>query len=160
MLAYRSCSWQAIVTDVLGMKRSTAAKIVSKLLNFQQKQLRMGIAQELLTTFNDDPDLLKKVVAGDESCVWLWHWNQSPIIPIKARQIQVNVKVLLTVCFNCHKIVRSIRNTTLKLCTDCSKQFVRNAQNCEKTNHEFCIMTTDQLTHWYLCVSFWPKLKP
>ena len=37
----------------------------------------------------------------------------------------------------CYKTVRSIRNTTLKLCTDCVKQFMRNAQNCGKTNHGF-----------------------
>ena len=43
-----------------------AAKIVSKLLNFPQKQCRMNIAQEMLTTFNHDPDLLKKFITGDE----------------------------------------------------------------------------------------------
>ena len=31
-----------------------------------------------------------------------------------------------------HKVVRSIRNTILKLCNDCAKQFIRNAQNCGK----------------------------
>ena len=53
MLAYRS--------DDLGMKRA-AVKIVPKLLNFEQKQRRMDIAQEMLTAFNDDTDLLKKMV--------------------------------------------------------------------------------------------------
>ena len=48
------------------MKRA-ALKIVLKLLNFEQKQCRMDIAQEMLTTFNDDPDLLKKVITGDET---------------------------------------------------------------------------------------------
>ena len=43
-------------TDVLGMKRA-AAKIVSKLQNFEQKQRHMNNAQEMLTTFNDDADL-------------------------------------------------------------------------------------------------------
>ena len=61
---------------------------------------------------------------------------------------------------SCHKVVRSIRNTTLKLCADCAKQFVRNAQNYGKTNHGFCIIITHQLTHWCLEVSFWPKTKP
>ena len=56
--------------------KPTAAKIVPKLLNFEQKQCRMDIGQETLTTFNDDPDLLKKVITGDES------W--SPIIPMEA----------------------------------------------------------------------------
>ena len=43
---------------------------VPKLLNFEQKQRRMDIAQETLTTFNDDPDLLKKVITGNESWVY------------------------------------------------------------------------------------------
>ena len=47
--------------------KTCAAKIVSKLLNFEQKQHRMDIAQEMLTTFNDYPDLLKKVITGGES---------------------------------------------------------------------------------------------
>ena len=38
----------------------TSAKIVPKLQNFEQKQRRMDIAQLMLTTFNDDPNLLKK----------------------------------------------------------------------------------------------------
>ena len=41
-----------------------------KLLNIEQKQRRMDMAQEVLTTFNDDPDLLKKVITGDESWVY------------------------------------------------------------------------------------------
>ena len=65
-----SCdSCQAIFTDVLGMKRA-AAKIVPKLLNFEQKQHRMNIGQEILTIFNDDSHLLKKVITGDESWVY------------------------------------------------------------------------------------------
>ena len=30
----------------------------------------MDIAEEMLMTFNDDPDLLKKVITGDESWVY------------------------------------------------------------------------------------------
>ena len=59
-------SSQAIFTDILGMKHE-AANIVPKLLNFEQKLWRMDIAQEMLTTFNDDPDLLKKVITGGKS---------------------------------------------------------------------------------------------
>ena len=33
----------------------------------------------------------------------------------------------------CHNIVHSIRNTILKLCADCVKPFVGNAQSCGKT---------------------------
>ena len=42
-----------------------AVKIVPKLLNFKQKQRHMDTAQEMLTTFNGDPDLLKLVTNHD-----------------------------------------------------------------------------------------------
>ena len=54
------------------MKRA-AAMIVSKLLNCEQKQRHMDIAQKMLTMFNDDQDLLKKVITGDES--WVYGYN-------------------------------------------------------------------------------------
>ena len=43
---------------------------VPKLLNFDQKTRRMTIAQEMLNDVNDDPDLLKKVITGNESWVY------------------------------------------------------------------------------------------
>ena len=61
-----------IFTDVLGIKSSTA-KIVSKLRNFEQKQRRMDIAQEMLVTFNVDPGLLQMVITGDES--WMYGYE-------------------------------------------------------------------------------------
>ena len=63
-------SSQAIFT----VKRASA-KIVPKLFNFEQKRLRLNIAHEMLTTFNDDPDLLKRVITGDES--WAYGYGQS-----------------------------------------------------------------------------------
>ena len=33
----------------------------------------MDIVPEMLPTFNDDPDLLKKVITGDES--WLYEYD-------------------------------------------------------------------------------------
>ena len=63
-----SGSCQAIFTNVLSMKCG-AANIVPKVLNFKQKQRRMDISQEMVKAFNDDADLLKKVITGDES--WL-----------------------------------------------------------------------------------------
>ena len=69
-LSFGSC--QAIFTDVLGMKRA-AAKIFAKLLKFEQKQRLMDIAQVMLTTFNDDSDLLKKIITGEES--WMYCYD-------------------------------------------------------------------------------------
>ena len=40
---------------------------IAKILN---KNRRMNTAQEMLTTFNNDPDLLKKIIIGDESWVY------------------------------------------------------------------------------------------
>ena len=50
-ISFGAC--QAIFMDVLGIKRG-AAKIVPKLRNFEQKQRRMDITQEMVTTFNDN----------------------------------------------------------------------------------------------------------
>ena len=63
-------SCHAIFSDIFGLKR-VAAKFVPKLLNFDQKTRRMTIAQEMLNDVNDDPDLLKKVITGDESWVYM-----------------------------------------------------------------------------------------
>ena len=65
-------SWKAIFTNILGMKRA-AVKIVSKLLNFEQKQCRMDIAQKILTTFNDNTDLLTNFITANES--WLYGYS-------------------------------------------------------------------------------------
>ena len=90
------------------MKRAPA-NIVSKLLNFEQKQRRMNIVQEMLTTFSGDSYLLKKVITGDESAVYgydietkaqssQWKLPEEPK-STKARQVRPNVKALLTVFF-------------------------------------------------------------
>ena len=61
----------------------------------------------------------------------------------KARQVRLNVKVLLTVFFDCSG-APWILATTLKLYADCAKQLIRNAQNCRKTNHGFRVMIAHQ----------------
>lgn len=62
-------SCHEIFSDILGMKR-VSAKFVPKLLNFDQKSRRMSISQEMLNDVNDDPDLLKRVITGDETWVY------------------------------------------------------------------------------------------
>ena len=49
MLAYHSAHAKQLA-------KRAAARIVPKLLNFEQKQHHMDIAQDMLTTFNDDFD--------------------------------------------------------------------------------------------------------
>ena len=63
-------------------------------------------------TFNGDPDLLKKVITDDEKWVYgfdietktqssQWKCPEEPRTK-KARQVQSNVKVLLTVFIDCN----------------------------------------------------------
>ena len=47
-----------ILSDVLGMRR-VSVKFVPKFLNFDQKNRRMTIAQEMLNEVNEDPNFLK-----------------------------------------------------------------------------------------------------
>ena len=102
------------LSDVLGMRR-VSAKFVPKLLNFDQKNRRMTIAQEMLNEVNEDPDFLKRVITGYESWVYgydvetkaqssQWKTPEEPT-PIKARQVRSTVKVLLTVFFDYRGVV-------------------------------------------------------
>ncbi|UYV68230.1 SRM [Cordylochernes scorpioides] len=95
--------------------RRVAAKFVPKLLNCDQKQHRMNIANEMLDSVRDDPNLLQRVITGDEAWVYgydvetkaqssQWKLPHEPR-PKKARQVRSNVKVLLTVFFDCRGVV-------------------------------------------------------
>ncbi|XP_068620627.1 histone-lysine N-methyltransferase SETMAR-like [Battus philenor] len=104
----------SILSDNLGMRRF-AAKIVPKLLNFDQKQHRMNIANEMLESVRDDPNLLQRVITGDESWVYgydvetkaqssQWKLPHEQRLK-KALQVRSTVKVLLTVFFDCRGVV-------------------------------------------------------
>ncbi|UYV69011.1 hypothetical protein LAZ67_6002010 [Cordylochernes scorpioides] len=62
-------SCHLIFINDLGMRR-VAAKFVPKLLNCDQKQHRMNIANEMLDSVRDDPNLLQRVITGDEAWVY------------------------------------------------------------------------------------------
>ncbi|UYV64066.1 hypothetical protein LAZ67_2006440 [Cordylochernes scorpioides] len=59
-------SCHSIFINDLGMRR-VAAKFVPKLLNCDQKQHRMNIANGMLGSVRDDPNLLQRVITGDEA---------------------------------------------------------------------------------------------
>ncbi|UYV76286.1 hypothetical protein LAZ67_13003262 [Cordylochernes scorpioides] len=107
-------SCHSIFINDFGMRR-VAAKFVPKLLNCDQKQHRMNIANEMLDSVRDDPNLLQSVITGDEAWVYgydvetkaqssQWKLPHEPR-PKKARQVRSNVKVLLTVFFDCRGVV-------------------------------------------------------
>ncbi|UYV65997.1 K02A2.6-like [Cordylochernes scorpioides] len=62
-------SCHSIFINDLGMRR-VAAKFVPKLLNCDQKQHRMNIANEMLDSVRDDRNLLQRVITGDEAWVY------------------------------------------------------------------------------------------
>ena len=81
----------------------------------EYKQRRMDIAQDMLTTFNDDADLPKKVIIDDESRLYgydivtktetfQWKLSEEPR-PERTHQVRPNVKILLTVAIDCKGVV-------------------------------------------------------
>ncbi|UYV72614.1 hypothetical protein LAZ67_10000060 [Cordylochernes scorpioides] len=107
-------SCHSIFINDLGMRR-VAAKFVPKLLNCDQKQHRMNIVNEMLDSVRDDPNLHQRVITCDEAHVYgydvetkaqssQWKLPHEPR-PKKARQVRSNVKVLLTVFFDCRGVV-------------------------------------------------------
>ncbi|UYV71132.1 RAD54L2 [Cordylochernes scorpioides] len=107
-------SCHSIFINDLGMRR-VAAKFVPKLLNCDQKQHRMNIANEMLDSVRDDPNLLQRVITGDEAWVYgydvetkaqssQWKLPHEPR-PKKVRQVRSNVEVLLTVFFDFRGVV-------------------------------------------------------
>ena len=108
-----------ILTEDLGKKR-VAAKFVPRLLSREQKEFRAAVAQHLLETANNDPDLLKKVITGDESRVYgydpetkphysQWNSPESPL-PKKARQSQGHVDCffsIMEVLFTMSKLLQA-----------------------------------------------------
>lgn len=52
--------------------RYVAAKYVPRLLNFDQKQSRVDITQEMLDLVRDDPDLLQWGISSVDSWVYVY----------------------------------------------------------------------------------------
>ena len=61
----RDSVWK-IITEDLGM-RKICAKMVPKLLDDDQKERRMEVCQDILEHLQTEPDLLQRVITGDES---------------------------------------------------------------------------------------------
>ena len=61
-------SCHEIFSNVLGMKR-----VAAKLLNFEQKQQRMEVAQKSLNEVNNDAELLKCIIVGDKT--WIYGYD-------------------------------------------------------------------------------------
>ncbi|UYV83638.1 hypothetical protein LAZ67_23001828 [Cordylochernes scorpioides] len=98
-------STQSIMKDILGVRR----------LNTHQKNARKETASLNLEATTDDPELLKRVITGDETWIYgfdsettqqasEWRFKNEPR-PKKARKAPSKVKVMLTVFFDYQGIV-------------------------------------------------------
>ncbi|UYV78329.1 BCHE [Cordylochernes scorpioides] len=92
--------------DILGVRRLNAV-LVPKDLTFDQKNARKVAASLNLEATTDDPKFLKRVITGDETCIYgfdsettqqtsEWRFKNEPR-PKKARKAPRKVKVMLTV---------------------------------------------------------------
>ena len=95
--------------------RKICAKMVPRLLNEGQKERQVQVCQDILEQFETEPNLLKRVVTGDESWIFeydpLTKWQSlewksalSPR-PKKARVFKFKTKVMLVAFFDVHGIV-------------------------------------------------------
>ena len=103
-----------IITENRKM-RKVCEKMVSKLLSEDQKQQRVTVCQDIIERLEDDPDLLWRVITGDESWIFEYdpatkrqsHQWKSPASPRpkKARMSKSKVKVMLIAFFDSNGIV-------------------------------------------------------
>uniref|UniRef100_A0A8C4Q4B9 Mos1 transposase HTH domain-containing protein n=1 Tax=Eptatretus burgeri TaxID=7764 RepID=A0A8C4Q4B9_EPTBU len=104
----------SIISENLEMHK-VCAKMVPKLLSEDQKQQRVTVCEDIIERLEDDPDLLGRVITGDES--WIFEYNpktkrqsrqwKSPASPRpkKARMSKSKVKVMLIAFFDIKGIV-------------------------------------------------------
>ncbi|UYV73966.1 hypothetical protein LAZ67_11001630 [Cordylochernes scorpioides] len=99
----------SIMKDILRVRRLNAV-LVSKDLTFDLKNARKETASLNLEATTDDPELLKRVITGNETWIYgfdlettqqtsEWRFKNEPR-PKKARKAPSKVKVLLTVFFD------------------------------------------------------------
>ena len=144
--------------------RKICAKMVPRLLNDGQKERRMQVCQNIIERLQTEPDLLRRVITGDETrsfeydpetkrqrCQW-----KSPTSPrpSKARQSKSKVKVMLITFFDVRGIVHSeilpqgqtinqqVYKEILRLLL--RSQCVRRDKSCGRTNRS-CFTTTMHL---------------
>jgi hypothetical protein len=98
----------------LGM-HCVAAKFMLCLLKEDQKQTCVDVSKEPINCANADEIFIKNIVTGDETWVYSYvvetkaqylHWvSETSPRPKQTHQVRSNVKVMLTVLFDCEGII-------------------------------------------------------
>ncbi|XP_026827933.1 protein GVQW3-like [Ooceraea biroi] len=99
-----------ILAEDLGMSHVTT-KYVPRVLTQEQKDFRVEVAEDILESIKKDPELLKRVITGDE----MWVYNYDPETEARSKQESrpetacqsswSNVKTMLTVFFDQEGVV-------------------------------------------------------
>ncbi|GFT47338.1 mariner Mos1 transposase [Trichonephila clavipes] len=103
-----------ILHDNLNMQK-VFAKMVPKILTFEQQATRKNVCTDILDAIKNDPNLLEKVITCDESWFFTYdpetkrqsmHWK-TPTSPRakKARMSKSKFKAMMIVFFDIHEIV-------------------------------------------------------
>ncbi|GFX48184.1 mariner Mos1 transposase [Trichonephila clavipes] len=109
----KECVWQ-ILHDNLNMQK-VWAKMVPKILTFEQQATRKNVCTDILDAIKNDPNLLEKVITCDESWRFTYdpetkrqsmHWK-TPTSPRakKARMSKSKFKAMMIVFFDIDEIV-------------------------------------------------------
>ena len=108
-----------MIADELQINRDSVWKIctkmVPKLVDDDQKERHMEVCQDILEHLQTEPDLLQRVITGDESWIFKydletkrqslqWKYPSSPR-PKKARQSRSKIKLMLIAFFDVRGIV-------------------------------------------------------
>ncbi|UYV84533.1 hypothetical protein LAZ67_X002487 [Cordylochernes scorpioides] len=138
-----------IVTEDLQM-RKVCAKLVTKVLTQDQKELRVLRCPELLDLIQNEPGFLNSVVTGDESWMFeydpeskrqscAWHTKSSPR-PKKARKSKSRIKTMIIVFFDIRRIVlRRLKRRIARVKTDIKDTVKLHHDNA--TSHTAFIIT-------------------
>ena len=133
-------------------------EIRAEAANDRTEQLRLEVSQDMLNYANSDHEFLNIVTTCDESWVYgydpetkaqstQWKHSTSPR-PKKVRQVQSNVKVMLTVCFySCGMVHREYAPQGQNINKEYTwKSFVTFVMHsCGQRERGRCITTTGQL---------------
>ena len=166
--------WRIIMED-LGM-RKICAKMVPWLLNEGQKERRVQVCQDILEQLETEPNLLKRVVTGDESASSTIHSPNARALNERAHCDQdpkrrgcskSKTKVMLIAFFDVHEIVlaeflpqgQTINQYVYKNILRRLMRSVREKkENCGKRGHGCFITTKLQLIMPWKFGSFSPKI--
>ena len=125
----------------------------------------------MLNDIDDEPDLLKRVITGDESWEYgydvktkpqssQWKYTESPR-PKKARQVRSNVKVLLTVLFDSPdfapydfflfpRLKRPMKGRRSVTIEEIKTEWLRELKDIPKSAYQKCF--EDWEKRWHKCI--------